>query len=259
MSPLRAPARLRGPLLSTDELTPSLRGAELVVQGRLVDASNASLLCRLGGPDGPACIYKPIAGERPLWDFPDGTLAAREVATYLISESLGMGLVPTTVMRDGPYGMGMVQVWIETDEAVDLVQITRGEDGDVRLTHADHPRLREMAVLDVIINNADRKGSHLLHSPTGEIYGVDHGVSLHVEPKLRTVLWGWAGEQLMPSEIVQLEAAVVAARGSLQDELADLLSHREIAAIADRAEALLRSGRLPHPPIHGPALPWPPV
>ena len=259
MPALRHAARSRGPLLSADELNQLLTDGELVVEGRLVDASNATLFCRLGGPEGPATIYKPIAGERPLWDFPDGTLAAREVATYLISEALGFGLVPPTILRDGPFGPGMVQLWIDTDPTVELVQVMRDEDGDIRLTHADHPRLREMTLFDIIINNADRKGSHVLAALDGAVYGVDHGVSLHETTKLRTVLWGWAGERLLSSEVATLEAAIIGLGSDMAVALAPLLSAAEIFSIEDRCSRLLRTGKLPRPPRDGPALPWPPV
>lgn len=162
-------------------------------------------------------------------------------------------------MRDGPFGLGMVQLWVETDPSVELVQVMRGEDGDIRLTHADHPRLREMVVFDVIVNNADRKGSHVLCTPAGEVYGVDHGVSLHVHPKLRTVLWGWAGERLLESEIALLSAAIDKSENGLAAELDPFLSPDEIEAIARRSARLLATGRLPRPPKDGPALPWPPL
>ncbi|MTA25237.1 MAG: SCO1664 family protein, partial [Actinobacteria bacterium] len=146
------------------------------VIGRLIDASNASLLCQY--PDGKKIIYKPIAGERPLWDFPDGNLASREVVAYYISELGGFHLVPKTVLRDGPFGLGAVQEWIEVDEEVDVVNFVQS-DGSI---------LRNMALFDAIINNADRKFGHILVGPDGDVYGCDHGVSFHEEDKLRTVL-----------------------------------------------------------------------
>jgi uncharacterized repeat protein (TIGR03843 family) len=187
-----------------------LRRGDITVEGRLVDASNATLFCEivLDGVDA-RCVYKPVAGERPLWDFPEGTLAGREVAAYAVSEATGWGVVPPTVMRDGPFGPGMVQLWVEIDTDVDLVDVVApdrvpsgwlrvldalGSAGQpVVLAHADDERLRRMAVLDTVLNNADRKGGHVLPLPVGTVHGVDHGVTFHVEPKLRTVLWGWAG------------------------------------------------------------------
>jgi hypothetical protein len=128
-----------------------------------------------------ACVYKPVQGERPLWDFPDGTLAGREVSAYLVSVATGWDLVPPTVLRDGPFGPGMCQLWIDVDD-VDLAALAR----------SDHPDLRRMAVFDAVVNNADRKGGHLL--PLGNrIRGVDHGVCFSAEDKLRTLLWQWRG------------------------------------------------------------------
>ncbi|MEJ7695147.1 MAG: SCO1664 family protein [Candidatus Limnocylindrales bacterium] len=164
-----------------------LRTGVIEVEGRLVDASNATLFCALTG-DGvqAACVYKPIMGERPLWDFPDGTLAGREVSAYLVSEALGWEVVPPTVLRDGPFGSGMVQLWVDGDAGVDLT----------RLVRANRAELRRMAVFDAVINNADRKGGHLIPMPDGRVYGVDHGVAFSPEDKLRTVLWRWAGTSL---------------------------------------------------------------
>jgi len=177
--PEGSPARL--PVPRALEL---LTCGDLDLLGRLVDASNATLYGEVAG-DGVAraCVYKPIAGERPLWDFPDGTLAAREVAAFELSQASGWDLVPPTVMRDGPYGPGMCQMWVDVDESVDLA----------RLARSDHPDLRRMAVLDVVLNNADRKGGHLLPTTDGRVFGVDHGVCFAVPGKLRTLLWQWRG------------------------------------------------------------------
>jgi uncharacterized repeat protein (TIGR03843 family) len=229
------------------------------VEGRLVDASNLTLFCRLGGPDGPAAIYKPIRGERPLWDFPDGTLAGREVATYLISDALDLGIVPRTVLRDGPFGPGMVQEWVETVDDVELVQIARDDEGDLQLTHSDHPALRLMALFDVLVNNADRKGSHVLVTPTGELRGIDHGLCLHSELKLRTVLWGWSGEQLTSAERALTTDLRTALTGALGEALAALLTAHEIEALDSRAVGLLSEGCFPDPGDRWPAIPWPPV
>jgi uncharacterized repeat protein (TIGR03843 family) len=156
-----------------------LRDGTLDVEGRLYDASNATLFCTVT-LDGvtTACVHKPVAGERPLWDFPDGTLAAREVAAYVVSEALGWDIVPPTVMRDGPFGVGMCQLWIDIDETVDVAALARG----------DHPQLRRMAVYDAVVNNADRKGGHLLPTVDGHVFGVDHGVCFSIDDKLQTIL-----------------------------------------------------------------------
>ncbi len=226
-----------------------LRDGTLEVQGRLVDASNATLYCSvtLDGVQA-ACVYKPVAGERPLWDFPDGTLAHREVAAYLVSAASGWQIVPPTVMRDGPFGPGMCQLWIDVDEGLDLGALIR----------TDHPGLRRMAVLDAVLNNADRKGGHLLPTPDGHIFGVDHGVCFSVEDKLRTVLWGWRGLPLPRDAVAVLEQLRAGLRGDLGDELAGLLSPGEVRATKTRVSRLLRTGTYPEPSEDWPAVPWPP-
>jgi hypothetical protein len=200
---------------------------------------------------GPLCVYKPIKGERPLYDFPDGTLARREVAAYVLSEATGWSVVPPTVLRDGPFGEGAVQSWMETDPDVDVVGlIVRGD-----------ARLRPMCVFDAIANNADRKGGHILPLLDGTLRGVDHGICFAVEPKLRTVLWSWAGDELSEDEqaVVSRVAAGLARGGNLAAALGELLSKAEVRATAGRATALLKTGRFPEPDPSRPALPWPPI
>jgi uncharacterized repeat protein (TIGR03843 family) len=244
-----------------DELTPPLALApqdalellthgELSVEGRLVDASNATLYCAATAAGvTAACVYKPVAGERPLWDFPDGTLAEREVAAFEVSTETGWDLVPPTVHRDGPLGPGMVQLWVATDDAVDVVSIIR---------HGDE-RLRRIAVFDAVINNADRKGGHLLPTPDGRVYGVDHGVSFHVEDKLRTVLWNWAGKPLPAEAVAVLTRLRESLRGGLGERLRDLLTAREVRRTAARLDALLTTRRHPRPSDDWPPVPWPPM
>ena len=216
---------------------------EMEVIGRLIDASNASLLCQY--PDGKKIIYKPIAGERPLWDFPDGNLASREVVAYYISELGGFHLVPKTVLRDGPFGLGAVQEWIEVDEEVDVVNFVQS-DGSI---------LRNMALFDAIINNADRKFGHILVGPDGDVYGCDHGVSFHEEDKLRTVLWQFADLDLTEIEIEKIKRIL----GGLDESyLADLLTTEEIDALKSRAGKLLDLKKFPMPNPNWPAIPWPP-
>ncbi len=226
-----------------------LAGGSLEIAGRLVDASNATLYCTVA-LDGleATCVYKPVRGERPLWDFPDGTLAAREVAAYAVSEALGWNVVPPTVLRDGPLGEGMVQLWIDGDETVDLVG----------LVGADLPPLRRMAVFDVVVNNADRKGGHLIPMPDGHVYGVDHGVCFHADEKLRTVLWQWAGERLTGHTTDELAALRAELDGSLGEQLRPLLTGREVTAVRRRIDRLLRTGRYPEPSRDWPSVPWPP-
>ena len=262
--------------MSADDTLDLLRRGTLELQGRLVLASNATFFGAVS-LDGESfdCVYKPIRGERPLWDFPDGTLAAREVAAYRLSVASGWDLVPPTVMRDGPFGPGMCQRWIETDsetELVDLVPVGEVADGwltvleaedaqgqPVALVHADDPRLQQMAVFDAIVNNADRKAGHILPAGAEGLFGVDHGVCFHVDDKLRTVLWGWTGSAIPDALLDTVRAvAVDAGTGALAAGLGPLLSRREHSALRERLEMLVRSARFPLPPPGWPAIPWPP-
>jgi len=226
-----------------------LERGELRIEGQLIDASNATLYCRvqLGDEDAHA-VYKPIAGERPLWDFPDGTLAAREVAAYLVSEALGWAIVPPTLLRGGPLGDGMLQLWVDVDETVDLTRLVRGRD----------LRLRRMALFDAVVNNADRKGGHLLPTSTGHIFGVDHGVCFHRDDKLRTVLWQWRGRPLQTEEADALTRLRTNLEAGLGDCLGDVLSGGEVAATGARIERLLATNRFPLPSGDWPSIPWPP-
>ena len=265
---------------------------ELTVTGRLLTASNASFVASVAAPGGDVqVVYKPIRGERELWDFPAGTLAGREVAAHRVSAAGGFDAVPYTTMVDGPFGPGSVQVWVDEDdrEAVDR----DGQDGDtggdgsrrgragtaddlvdvvapdaipdgwhpvlygederaelVAVVHADDQRLRRLAVFDALINNADRKAGHLLVD-AGHVLGCDHGLSLHVDDKLRTLLWGWSGQPLTEAERAMVRAAADGAGA-----VADLVSEDELAALGERADQLLRTG-LPTPRVGGPAVPWP--
>lgn len=241
---------------------------ELTLLGRVLPASNATFVGRVGERQ---VVYKPVSGERPLWDFPDGTLARREVAVYAVSEALSWGLVPPTVLRDGPHGPGMVQLWQEPHAdavPVDVVPVGKlptgylhvldavgADDEPVSLVHEDTPDLRRMAVLDVVVNNGDRKGGHVLGLAGDRRMGVDHGVSFHVDPKLRTVLWGWVGQALPADD----RAAVARVRGDdwLHELLSGLLSAAEVAAFDARCDALLAAGRMPAPSGEWPAIPWP--
>jgi hypothetical protein len=226
-----------------------LRHGALDVEGRLVDASNATLFCVVERDGvGAGCVYKPIRGERPLWDFPDGTLAHREVAAFAVSAASGWDVVPPTVLRDGPYGPGMVQLWIDTDDEVDVAELLRGGDA----------RLRRMALLDAVLNNADRKGGHLLPTEGGHIYGVDHGVCFAVEPKLRTVLWQWRAQRITEQECDELSALRARLAGDLGTELGELLAPDEVTATERRLDALLTARTFPEPDPDWPAIPWPP-
>jgi uncharacterized repeat protein (TIGR03843 family) len=241
----------------------------LELVGRIIPASNATFVGEVGGR---RVVYKPIAGERPLWDFPEGNLASREVAAYAVSEALGWQVVPPTRLGDGPHGPGMLQDWAEPDPGqvpVDVVpagdalpagyrHVLDALDGDERpvaLIHEDSSELRRMAVFDVLVNNGDRKGGHVLAMPGGHRYGVDHGVSFHVDNKLRTVLWGWLGEPLLPEEMAAVER--VRDDNALLATLAGLISTSEVTAFTQRCTALLQSGCFPEPSGDWPAIPWP--
>ena len=234
-----------------------LASGKLDVKGRLVDASNATLYCTVtaasssGQQIEAACVYKPVAGERPLWDFPEGTLAGRELSAYLVSRAAGWDVAPPTVYRDGPFGPGMCQLWIDVDDAVDLVELARS---------SSDARLRQMAVFDAVVNNADRKIGHLLPDLSGHLYGCDHGVCFAPEYKLRTVLWQWRGKKLPVEAVAALRRlSRLLDGGSLAAELTGWLSAEEIAATASRVELLLEHGVHPYPPTDWPAVPWPPI
>lgn len=266
------------------------------VEGALTEASNLTLLVHFdldGAPpadDGQAepgrhgepaplrrGVYKPVRGERPLHDFPTGTLAQREVTAYLVSEWGGWHLVPPTVLRDGPLGPGSVQQWVEAPEedqggpGTGLVDVVRPEDlqegwlpvlqaqdrygSPLLVAHADDAELAAMAVLDAVLNNADRKVAHLARDGCGRLWGFDHGLCGHVSPKLRTVLWGWAGRPLPDREGPRL-ARLLERLGEDQDEGLPL-SPLEQRALVSRTELLLEDGVFPEPPYDRSALPWP--
>lgn len=234
--------------MATDDNFLTLTHGDLQVTGRLVDASNATLYATSTvGDHSLVCIYKPIAGERPLWDFSDGCLAHREYAAFLVSDFLGFDLVPLTILRDGPYGPGMVQQWIDIDESIDLAEFFS----------TDHPKLRAMALFDAMINNTDRKIGHLLPLDQETVFGCDHGVTFHSEDKLRTVLWQWAGDPFMAEEIELLELARSQVNGNLGELLSPLLTEQEIVQIERRVSDLLNSGTFPLPNPDWPAVPWP--
>jgi hypothetical protein len=233
-----------------------LREGEIEIVGRIVGSSNNAMfvsVTRVCPDPEPVqqlhAVYKPILGERPLNDFPDGTLARREVAAWHVSEASGWGIVPPTVLRDGPFGEGMVQTFVEADPEVDIVSMILDDD----------PRLRRMAVLDAVMNNTDRKGGHILAVDGGrQIHGVDHGVCFSPVPKLRTVLWGWRGQSFEADELAGLERIRTSLRGELAIALRPLLSRTEVRATIRRTDNLLERGSFPFPSPTWPAVPWPP-
>jgi len=247
-----AAARPAGSPGTDAEALDLLATGTLEVEGRLVAASNATMYCTVStGDRQAACVYKPVAGERPLWDFPTGTLAGREVSAYLVSVAAGWYLVPPTVFRDGPLGPGMCQLWIESDETADIMSLARS---------SDHAALRQMAVFDAVVNNADRKIGHLLPDRDGRLYGCDHGVCFGEDYKLRTVLWQWRGQRLQAAAMEALRTLQVALdSGSLSDDLGQWLSEAEVQATQQRVDLLLRHRVHPYPPEDWPAVPWPPV
>ncbi|BCW63022.1 SCO1664 family protein [Arthrobacter sp. StoSoilB22] len=250
---------------------PELMTAELTLTGRITTASNATFLGSIADVD---VVYKPIAGESPLWDFPHGCLAHREVAAYLVSQVFDWDIVPRTWLRDGPLGAGMVQLWQEQDptqRAVNLLatehvpetgwkHVLEGQDENgrmVSLVHEDSAALRRMAVFDAVVNNADRKGDHILAMTDGVRHGVDHGLTFHQDHKLRTVLWGWLGDALTDEELEGIDRVTEGLQGGLGRDLADLLSAEEIASLTTRCERLRAAGCFPAPSGEMPAVPWP--
>jgi uncharacterized repeat protein (TIGR03843 family) len=283
-----AAAPVPGEGYDEDAVLDLLSRGDLEIRGRLVSASNITLFAVVSLDDVEGCcVYKPIAGERPLWDFPSRTLARREAAAYLLSAAAGWDVVPPTVLRDGPLGPGSVQWWVHDGRSdpdgdpmapepggglVDVVppgQVPPGwrrvldaesmDGSPLVLAHADHDALRRMAIFDVVANNADRKGGHVLRDASGAVFGVDHGLTFNTDHKLRTVLWGWAGERLPEAEREALSALVSDLRtdAPLARSLVSLLDPEEVESTRRRAERLLSSGRHPRPSAGRPAIPWP--
>ena len=248
------------------------------IEGRLVDASNTTLRAEISLDGVEArCVYKPVRGERPLWDFPDGTLAGREVSAYLVGAATGWSPVPPTVLRDGPLGPGACQLWIDVVDEEDNPllgfvpaghiphgwrRVASAQDDDGRpyvLGHADDERLARLAAFDVVINNADRKGGHILTTPEGAVFGVDHGVSFHVDNKLRTILWGWVGELVPPETVEVLRKLRADLDGGLGEALHEHLMVSEVRRVRRRLDRFLQAGIYPDPPGDWPAVPWPPI
>ncbi|MGL4173305.1 MAG: SCO1664 family protein [Actinomycetota bacterium] len=268
--------------MSEEDALILLEHGDLTVTGLMTSASNTTLRAVVTYADHQAtCVYKPLLGERPLRDYPQHTLSRREVAAYVISQATGWDVVPPTVWRDGPYGPGSAQLWIDSDDStagdptaslVDLfseadvpvgwLPVLRAEDhrgGQVVLAHADDPRLTRLAVFDAIVDNADRKGGHLLVSEHGHVWGIDHGLTFNIEDKLRTILWGWAGLPL-PDECLDVLNALddeLQPHGSLWTVLTEYISSDEIQRTSQRIKHLLQAKTFPLPDLSGPVIPWP--
>ena len=235
------------------------------VIGQMVNASNSTLVVV---SESDRFIYKPRSGERPLWDFPDHTLHLRERAAFVVSQMLGWDVVPETTINEGPYGVGSFQKWIDAEpRTVDIfppntvpegwLTIVTGideEGNQVTLAHEDSMQLKQIAVFDAVVNNADRKAGHLLTNQSGITYGIDHGVTFNAEDKLRTVLWGWIGQEISEEQISDLARVQGLVAGS---ELEELLAEPEIASLYERIEDLIENPVMPSPSPHWPAVPWP--
>lgn len=237
-----------------DDLKPVFAQAPLELKGQFLLGSNYTFLVNILHEGQPLqAVYKPIKGERPLWDFPANSLAGREVSAYLVSEALGWSLVPYTILRqDGPYGPGSLQEYIEYNPNYHYFNFRE----------ADRNRLRPVSLFDHLVNNADRKGSHILiEKKTGHLYAIDHGLCFHEEDKLRTVIWDFAGEPIPTELLSALEhlRAELQPGCNLHTALLSYLSPAEIAALDVRAEALLAAGTFPQPPAYRRAYPYPPL
>ena len=230
-----------------------LQHGSLELEGLMPDSSNYTFLVQLDDGELQGLgIYKPRRGERPLWDFPRGTLCQREVAAFLVSEALGWHLIPPTVLRDAePHGFGSVQLFIDADPDAHYFSL-RGNFDDA---------FQRIAAFDVLVNNADRKGGHILLGTDGRIWAIDHGITFHVEPKLRTVIWDYAGTPLpapLVEDITAFCARLETAGDSTGAMLRSLLDPQEVDALRRRTERLLRRPRFPHPG-GGRSMPWPPI
>jgi uncharacterized repeat protein (TIGR03843 family) len=266
-----------------------LREGELTLRGLLPWSSNYAFLGQVSEGDQRAVVvYKPIRGERPLWDFPRGTLAKREVAAFEVSQALGWEFVPPTILRDGPHGIGSVQLFVNADQEAHFFTLHQ----DPAFQHA----LQSLALFDIVVNNADRKGGHCLKAGHGRIIAIDHGICFHAEPKLRTVIWDFAGQPIPADLLADLRrlradfgqpspsartawppapatsaarlgpagrAATSAARlgpgvtSPISRALRPLLAPAEIAALLARLDALLTAGIFPNPPEDRRPYPWP--
>jgi uncharacterized repeat protein (TIGR03843 family) len=234
-----------------DALKPALEQGEIELKGQFMYGSNYTFLVNVthAGAEIPA-VYKPMRGEQALWDFPAASLAGREVAAYLVSEALGFGFVPLTILREGPFGPGSLQQYIEHNPNLHYFTFKP----------ADRQRLRPTALFDLLINNADRKGGHiLLQKRTRKVYLIDHGLCFHAEDKLRTVIWDFAGEAIPPGLVAALKSFQVVLHNGLSAALQPFLTAEELAALDARTGALLANPVFPQPPDDRRSFPYPPL
>lgn len=240
---------------SVNEIERVLAEGKPALQGQFIPGSNYTFLVSiLLGEQQVRAVYKPARGEQPLWDFPENTLALRETAAYVLSEALGLHLVPYTVFREDIelYGPGSLQLFVEHDPELHYFNFT---DQQKQL-------LRPVVLFDLLVNNADRKGSHvLLEQSTGKLWAIDHGLCFHEEDKLRTVLWDFAGEAIPDDLLARVASlpALLAPRTELRRQLKLLLDTVEIEALVHRAEALLAEPHFPQYPQDRRAFPYPPI
>lgn len=231
----------------------ALHKGEISMQGQFLRGSNYTFLANLQYQGQElAVVYKPSRGEQPLWDFPAGTLAKREVAAYLVSEAASWHMVPPTIYRrQAPLGPGSIQLFIEHDPSYHYFNFE--ED--------DRQRLRPVMLFDSLINNADRKGSHIFLDTNGKIWLIDHGLSFHVDDKLRTVIWDFAGEPIAPHLLDDLHRLLdcLAPGSFLEKELLHYLNRTEIDALIARAKQIIASGCFTQPPRDRRTYPWPPL
>jgi hypothetical protein len=228
-----------------------LATGDMKVVGQFAWGSNYTFLANVEDQENKfEAVYKPQRGERPLWDFPAETLAGREVAAYLVSEALGWGLVPPTVFReDGPLGPGSLQQRVDHDP----------EQHYFTFDEVTRQRLRPVALFDIIVNNADRKGGHLLLAGDGKLWLIDHGICFHEEPKLRTVVWDFVGERIPQPLLDDIGGLQTRLGGSTRQQLAAFLSEEELTAMELRIKHLLAERHFPASPADQRATPWPPV
>ncbi len=243
----------RNPLLPTARALEVLQCGVIDTEfGALRWSSNYAFLVALTHEDTRViAVYKPQRGERPLWDFPDGTLCHRETASFLTSQQLGWQIVPPTVLRQGARGLGTMQFFIDHDPNINYFSFDE--------TAA--PQLRRFALFDYLVNNADRKGGHCLLDETGHIWGIDHGITFNAVHKLRTVIWDFAGEFIEPdllAQVAQLESVLDNVECDFTQRIRDLLAEAEIKAFRNRIRRILKTGKYPQPGS-GPNYPWPPV